>query len=170
MLLTNFTPLDRPLMITHVNVVPMDSERVIEDQTVAIENGHIQTIASAADLESVPQGARHVDGRGKFLLPGLADMHVHYWDPGQAALFLANGVTRVRNMWGAPLHLAMQQKVGRRELPGPHVITTTPLVDGVDEDGRTVWPGSACVTDPSQAPDLLRRFAERGYQQLKVYQ
>jgi imidazolonepropionase-like amidohydrolase len=170
MLLTSLRPLDRPLTITHVHLVPMDSERVIQDQTVAIDDGRIQAIAPTQQMGDVPPGTLHVDGRGKFLLPGLADMHVHYWDPGQAALFLANGVTLVRNMTGAPLQLAMQRKIARRELPGPHVVTTTPLVDGLDDDGRAVWPRSTVVTDPSQAPDLVRRFSERGYQQLKVYQ
>ena len=70
-------------------------------------------------------------------MPGLADMHVHYWDPGEAALFLANGVTHVRNLSGAPLQLAMQRKVARRELLGPHLITTTPLVDGIEVRGSS---------------------------------
>jgi cytosine/adenosine deaminase-related metal-dependent hydrolase len=91
--------LTRPLAITHVTVVPMDTERLLPDHTVVLEDGRIRALAPSGSLDvaGVP-GAQVVDGTGKYLLPGLADMHVHYWNPGVAALFLANGVTLVRNM------------------------------------------------------------------------
>src|SRR5438552_13972073 len=107
MLLTSKRPLDRPLAIRHVNVVPMESERVLHDHTVVIEDGRIQAIGPTAEFGDAPaETVNYLDARGKYLLPGLADMHIHLWDPGEAALFLANGVTLVRNMTGAPLHLA----------------------------------------------------------------
>src|SRR5438067_146666 len=98
-----------PLAITHVKVVPMDVERLLPDHTVVVEDGRITSVTpSGSDDAAAPAGMRVVDGAGRYLLPGLADMHVHYWDAGEAALFLANGVTHVRNMWGAPFHLALQ--------------------------------------------------------------
>jgi imidazolonepropionase-like amidohydrolase len=166
-LLTAKRPLNRRLAISHVNIVPMDFERVLPDHTVVIEDGHIQAMGPASEFEGIHPD---VDGRGKWLMPGLADMHVHFWDPGQAALFLANGVTQVRNLTGAPMHLAMQRKMEHRELIGPHVITSTPLIDGLNADGNTAWPGSLAITDASQAAELVRALWERGYQQLKVYQ
>ncbi|MBV9328100.1 MAG: amidohydrolase family protein [Chloroflexi bacterium] len=158
------------IAITHVNVVAMDTERVLEDQTVLVDEGRIVALGPANDFGTAIEAADVVDGRGKFLMPGLADMHVHFWDPGQAAMFVANGVTLVRNMTGSPLHMAMQRKLARRELMGPHIVTSTPLIDGLNADGRPAWPGSTVVIDPSQAASVVQGFAQAGYQQLKVYQ
>ena len=81
-----------PLAITHVTVVPLDSERVLPDHTVLIEDGRVAALAPAAALDVAGRpGVRVVDGAGKYLLPGLADMHVHLWDPDEAALYLATG-------------------------------------------------------------------------------
>ena len=104
-----FPPRSRgPLAITRVTVVPLDAERVLPEHTVLIEDGRVAALAPAAALDVTGQpGVRVVDGAGRYLLPGLADMHVHLWDPDEAALYLANGVTLVRNMWGRPVHLAL---------------------------------------------------------------
>jgi imidazolonepropionase-like amidohydrolase len=170
MLLTSLPTLTRPLAITHVNVVPMDTERVLADYTVSIEDGRISAVAPAGQFGALADSTQLVDGRGLYLMPGLADMHVHLREAGQSALFLANGVTFVRNMWGFPLHLSMQRTVERREWVGPRMLTTSPIVDGLNADGQPHWPGCTWLTDPAHAADLVRGYAERGYQQLKVYQ
>ncbi len=82
------------LAITHVHVVPMDRERVLTDQTVVIVGDHIAEIGPG-DKVQLPKSAVEVDGTGKYLLPGLADMHVHATDeamllPGRTAVFLCN--------------------------------------------------------------------------------
>ena len=158
-----------PLAITHATVVPMDTERLLPDHTVVIEDGRIRTLApsGSVDVTRTP-GVQVVDGTGKYLLPGLADMHAHYGDPGVAALYLANGVTLVRNMWGAPFHLALRRQVQEGRLPGPHIITTTPIIDGPDQHGRTLFAGATLLDDPAQAAPLVRRYAARGYEQVKV--
>src|SRR5262245_4424741 len=76
-----------------VTVLPMDSERVLRDQTVVIRGDRIVAIGGSAQV-AIPPSASQIDGRGKFLLPGLADMHVHLLDDhgGDFLLFLANGV------------------------------------------------------------------------------
>ena len=87
-----------------VTVVPMDRERLLPHQTVIVDHGHITAIGPAGKTR-VPKGAQRLDGRDKFLMPGLADMHVHLNVHGKdgfprnedyATLFLANGVTTVR--------------------------------------------------------------------------
>jgi cytosine/adenosine deaminase-related metal-dependent hydrolase len=93
-----------PLAFEHVAVVPMDREHVLEDYTVVVRDGRIAALGPAAEV-AVPADATRIDGRGRFLMPGLADMHVHAWDVNDLYLFVANGVTTVRNMFGAPLHL-----------------------------------------------------------------
>jgi imidazolonepropionase-like amidohydrolase len=144
----------------------MDTERLLPDHTVVIEEGRIRALGPSATVDVA--GARVVDGAGQYLLPGLADMHVHYWDPEVAALYLANGVTLVRNMWGAPVHLALRRQVEEGRFAGPRIVTTTPIIDGPDQRGRTLWAGSTVLADPAQAAPLVRRYAARGYEQVKV--
>lgn len=135
------------ITFTNVNVVPFDRERILESQTVIVRDGRIAEIGPA-NKTKVPAGAQEIDGRGKYLMPGLADMHVHLF-PGtgqddlaqqQLQLFLANGVTTIRNMIGKPEHLALRDKVARRELLGPTIYTAGPPMVGntvpTPEDGE----------------------------------
>lgn len=153
--------------IANVTVVPMNSPGIIPGQTVVIEGGAITAVGPSAEIRR--GDSRVVDGSGKYLAPGLADMHVHYWDIGEFGMFLANGVTQVRNMWGSPFHLALQRKVREGSFPGPRVVTTSPIIDGPGANGATIWPGSPMAADPSQAETLVAEFAARGYQQTKAY-
>jgi hypothetical protein len=162
---------DGPLAITHVTVLPMDEERLLPDYTVVVNDGHIEAMGPADTLTTVDM--RQIDGTGKYLLPGLADMHVHSWNrasnPGEFALFLANGVTFVRNMWGHPSHLALAQDIQQRDIPGPRFVTTSPIIDGSNAKGETTRPGATLLTDPEAAYELVAAYAARGYQQIKVY-
>jgi hypothetical protein len=157
----------RQVAIRDVTVVPMSGPDLHPAQTVIIQGGTITTIGPSAEI--AVNGARVVDGTGKYLLPGLADMHVHYWDITEFGMFLANGVTLVRNMWGSPFHLALQRKLREGAFPGPRVVTTSPIIDGPGPDGTTIWPGSALAATPEVAGPMVREFAARGYQQTKAY-
>ena len=94
---------DRPVAFINVNVVPMDREAVVFGQTVVVEDGVIAE-AGPADEVRIPSGALRIDGRGKFLMPGLVDMHVHLRNQSELdnrrmlLLFVANGVTTVMNL------------------------------------------------------------------------
>lgn len=156
-----------PLAIVHADVITMNDERVLRDRTLVVHRGLITAIERSADM--VTDGMEVIDASRKFVMPGLADMHVHLHDATDALLFLANGVTYLRNMWGSPSHLSFRRRVDRGELPGPRLFTTSPIVDGVGANGRPSWPGSDVVTDPAQAEPLVRGYAEQGYQQIKAY-
>jgi imidazolonepropionase-like amidohydrolase len=153
-----------PVAITHATVVPMDTERLLFDQTILIEDGYITALAPSSSVP-VESFFTVVDGAGKYVIPGLADMHVHYWSPGDAPLFLAHGVTRVRNMSGAPFHLALQQQVERGETPGPRIITTSPIIEG-DSFLLPLWYRATHAVD---AERIVRECVQRGYEQIKVY-
>ena len=96
----------------HVTVVPMDSERLLPDQTVLVRGERIAALGASASLP-VPAGARVIEGRGKYLMPGLAEMHAHLTREEDLALYLARGVTTVRNMWGTPMHLAWRERIAK---------------------------------------------------------
>src|SRR5436190_964129 len=83
-----------------VTVVPMDTERTVPHQTVLVRDGRIAAMGPAAEV-AVPETAQRIDGRGRFLMPGLTDMHAHLHSPHEFPLYLANGVTTVYNLHGA---------------------------------------------------------------------
>ncbi len=151
-----------PVAITNAAVVPMDERRVLRDHTVVIDDGSITALGPSATMDTA--GMSTVDGSNRYLLPGLADMHVHFWTPGDPALFLANGVTLVRNMAGAPFHLELQRQIKGGELPGPRIVTTSPIIDRMPPPLPT-W----LAADGSGAAKCLTgQLAARGYQQIKV--
>jgi hypothetical protein len=129
---------DSLVAFVHVNVIPMDSERVMENQTVLVRDGWIERIGHSDRME-VPREASVIDGRGKYLMPGLVDMHVHIENPDDLLLFVANGVTSVRNMWGNtdkklqfgfPDQLELRQQIEVGELFGPRIYTAGPILEG----------------------------------------
>ncbi len=148
-----------------VTVVPMDSERVLRDQIVLVGEGRILEIGSSKVVR-VPPGAHRIDAQGLFLLPGLADMHVHLVE-GEVyfPLFLANGITTVRNMAGGPEMSALRDRVKRGVLIGPTIYTAGPILDG----SPPVWEGSDVAITPEQARSAVEKQKNASYDFLKVY-
>ena len=118
--------LDTSLCVFHdVSVVPMDRDTVLSGMDVAVRNGRIQSIERAG-TGSLPKSARTIEGRGSYLMPSLADLHVHlrylsqaHETPAMLRLFVANGVTTVLNLLGLPEHLALRDSIARASSPGP---------------------------------------------------
>jgi cytosine/adenosine deaminase-related metal-dependent hydrolase len=146
-----------------VTVVPMSSEEVLPDRTVLVEDGRITWIG-AADA-AVPEGAETVDAAGMYLMPGLAEMHAHVPpQEGQEAftdqilfLFLANGVTTIRGMLGAPHHLPLRDDLNSGRRLGPRLVTTGPSLNGNS------------VPTPQAAREAVEAQAAAGYDLLKIH-
>ena len=129
------------VVFERVNVVPMDRERVLANQTVVVRDGRIAAIGPADNVEA-PAGATLVDGRGQFLMPTLAEMHAHllpqYAAPYAAGrfetpedaiervllLYVLNGIGTIRNMTGQASHIALRERVASGEVLGPTIITS----------------------------------------------
>ncbi|HYJ79201.1 MAG TPA: amidohydrolase family protein [Longimicrobiaceae bacterium] len=147
-----------------VTVVPMDSERLLPGQTVVVRDGRITDVGPSSRLRP-PAGARTVDGRGRFLMPGLAEMHGHVPPPNAPPeytenvlfLYLANGITTVRGMLGAPNQLALRERTARGELAGPTLYLAGPSFNGNS------------VGSPEQAVEMVRRQKGEGWDLLKVH-
>ena len=148
--------------ITDVSVVPMSSEGVLAHHTVVIRGDRIVAVAPSAQVV-LPDGVTVIDGTGKWLMPGLADMHVHTWSDDDLTMFLAAGVTTIRNMWGTEQHLAWRSQIARGERLGPTIITAGPLIDGDPPD----WPGSVVLTNPDDADKIVTAQKAAGYDFLK---
>src|SRR5215203_5644866 len=114
------------LAIVNVTIIPMDRERTEPDQTVIVRGDRIEALGPAASV-TVPPGARRIEGRGKFLIPTLSEMHAHI-PPGNATdaeiarvltLYAVNGIGTARGMLGAPKHLPLRYRANRGELLSP---------------------------------------------------
>lgn len=123
---------------TSVTVVPMDSSRLLANHTVVVTGDRITAMGPAAATR-VPQGAVQIDGRGKFLMPGLAEMHGHIPPPATAPkelvdavlfLYVANGITTVRGMQGAAGQLELRQAASRGEIVAPSLYLAGPQFSG----------------------------------------
>ena len=153
---------DGVTVFVDVNVVPMDTEGVLEHQTVLVRDGRIAAVGREV---AVPADALRIEGRGRYLMPGLADMHVHNWYEKEHLLFVANGVTTVRNMWGTPMQRRWGREIDAGKRLGPALHTTGPILDGA----RPTWPGSTIVTTVEAARAAVRRIKAEGYPSLKIY-
>ena len=147
--------------ITGVSVIPMDREEVLANQTVIIENGRITHVGGP---RAVPAGAIVIDGRGKFLIPGIAEFHAHVPSGGQAvhahrtlALYALAGVTTARGMLGAPMHLALRDSIADGQVFGPRLLTSGPSFNGNS------------VTSPEKAIAMVNAQKEAGYDLLKIH-
>jgi imidazolonepropionase-like amidohydrolase len=126
-----------PTVFVDVSVIPMDRERVLEHQTVIVSGGRITAVGPNARTPA-PRDATVIDGRGKFLMPGLGDAHAHLSTVGggQAlaeralTLYALHGVTMIRSMYTEPHHLTARDRVGRGELTGPRTMLVSPPITG----------------------------------------
>ena len=153
----------REIVFQDVNVITMLNEEVKEHQTVVTKNGKITAVG---DVKKVKFGkdAMVVDGKGKYLIPGLAEMHGHVppiedMQPMKdvLALFVVNGITTVRGMLGHPKHLELRAMINRGELIAPHFYTTGPSINGMS------------VTSPEAGAEMVRQQKKAGYDFLKMH-
>jgi len=154
----------QPVAFVNVTVVPMDNHRLMQGQAVIVRKGRIDEVGPI-DTTRIPENALHIDGRGKYLMPGLVDMHAHVMEEDQLILFIANGVTTVRNMAGSTEHLAWREKISQGDLVGPTIHTAGPIIDGDPPE----WPESTIVATPEQARKVVAAQRKAGYDFLKVY-
>lgn len=174
-----------PLIIEHVTVEPMTADgAVLRDMTVTIRDGRIAAIAPSAS--AAPAQGLHVDGAGKFLMPGLTDMHVHLDNDrlmrlvghsqapadGTSSMqdvftpYVANGVTQVFNLssMGETLGQSIEIEAGR--VLGPHIALAR-MIDGA----KPIWPVGMTLSaaTPQDGRQAVRDAAAEGYGYIKVY-
>jgi len=168
-------PAPPAIVFTHVTVIDTANSSAQPDMTVVIRGDHIEEIGKAAQIK-VPTNAQVVDGRGKFLMPGLWDMHVHTFRHNPPStntwffpLFIANGVTGVRDLWTTsddfPQVVQFRKGLADGSFLGPRYGTVGWLVDGPDP----IWPNSDVVSTPQQARDFVHKVKATGIDFVKVY-
>jgi imidazolonepropionase-like amidohydrolase len=153
-----------------VNVIPMDRERVLQNQTVIVKNGIIAEIGDASKIK-LPKDAVRVDGAGKYLIPGLVDMHTHMLSDDEfpdalaedeLKIMVANGVTTIRFMIGTPEQLALRARSAKNEIIAPTIFSASPHLTGREQGNDFV------VNTPEEARDAVRKSKAAGYDFIKV--
>jgi imidazolonepropionase-like amidohydrolase len=155
---------DSVVAFVGVTVIPMDRQRVVPGQTVVVRGDRIVAMGPSGEVK-IPAGGRRVEARGKFLMPGLAEMHAHI--PGGETpdsvlertlfLYVSRGITTIRGMLGHPRHLDLRARVGRGELVSPLIYTSGPSLNGNS------------VPTPGAAARMVSEQKAAGYDFLKIH-
>ena len=172
--LSNELPVSQPVTaFVNVNLIPMDSDRVLESQTVIIRDGVIEMLGNSKQVQ-IPDDALVFNGQGKFLMPGLVDMHVHIQNENDLILFIANGITSVRNMWGNtgkmllfgfPDQLALRKQIKQGLLFGPTIYSAGPIMEG----SPSFHPMAEVFSTPKSGSESVTWQKTQGYDFIKVY-
>jgi imidazolonepropionase-like amidohydrolase len=186
-----------PIAFVNVTIVPMNQEHVLPGQTVVVEGKRIVRTGPTASIR-LPADTLKIDGRGDFLMPGLADMHVHLIRSLDAVksqtsssarpasrtipplsasddherenralglLYVSNGITSVRNMWGDSAIDTFTDEVESQQVLGPHIYSTGPITDG----SPYVWQGSRVVASQPEAEQAAEQDIQAHRVALKIY-
>lgn len=154
-----------------VNVIPMDRERVLRNQTVIVRDGRIADIGDAKRVK-VPADAVRIEAAGKYLMPGLVDMHTHLLSDGddypdaiaedELRVMVANGVTTIRFMIGTPEQLILRSRSAKGEIAAPTIFSASPHLTGKEQGNNFV------VNTPEEAREAVRKSKAAGYDFIKI--
>ena len=147
-------------IINNVNIVPMTRDTVLMDKSILIRNGVIENISDSIITNDIEV----IDGHNMYISPGLIDMHVHVWDKPELGLYLFNGVTAVRNLWGMPMHLRIKDRINDGKLYGPQFFVSSPKLTGPDDIGDD----KVQVSSVAEGKELVKRYKQRGYDFIKT--
>lgn len=154
---------ERQIVFQNVSVVSTVDGKINTHQTVLVKGGRIVSVVDQANVKH-DGGALVVPGEGKFLIPGLAEMHAHIppTDNVEAMkevlmLFAVNGITTIRGMLGHPKHLELREEINEGKVLGPHFYTTGPSFNGMS------------IRSPEEGSEIVRRQKAAGYDYLKLH-
>lgn len=150
-------------LISNAHIVDIRDGTILENQQIVIDSGKIKQIASS--MENADKYTTTIDGSGKYIIPGLAEMHAHIPPPTTDAkrieeilfLYLSNGITTIRGMLGDPLHLDLREKAKKGEIVSPRIFTSSPSLNGNS------------VTSIEEAKEKVTAYQNDGYDFLKIH-
>jgi imidazolonepropionase-like amidohydrolase len=167
MLLAGSAHAQGTVAFVNASVIPVEPAGVLSNHTVVVRDGRIIALGPSASTPA-PQGATVIDARGRFLTPGLAEMHGHVvanahpqnpeWPQDVLFLYVAAGATTVRGMQGNPALLQLRERVRSGELIGPRLYLSGPPISGNN------------ASDAASAEQLVRAQKAAGYDLLKVHE
>jgi imidazolonepropionase-like amidohydrolase len=167
LLLSCHTASHHDCIITNVNIVDINSGKILNNKTVAIDSNRITAIydrkINSGNITTI------IDGKGKYLIPGLWDMHSHYkWDHVEIdPLLIANGITGVREMWAdMPEFVKVPDKTQPKDMVSPSVYSSGDLIDG---NPPSFPAGCLVVSTPEEAINAVKNQIDKKVDFIKVY-
>lgn len=158
---------DTPIAFAHVTVIDMTGAAPKRDRTVVVSGNRIAEVGSPRST-TIPRDALVINAAGKYLIPGLWDMHVHFGETERSfPLYIANGVTGVRDMGGDPdKSFRWREQTAKGDLVGPRIMACGPIIDGPDPaaHGPTIVAGTG-----AEGRKAVADLAGRGADCVKVY-
>ncbi|WP_222982939.1 amidohydrolase family protein [Flagellimonas meishanensis] len=165
-----FSPKNGSFAIVNVNIVHSEMDSIIPDQTVLIENGLISKIGPPTTISAKTEV---IDAEGKYLIPGLIDTHVHlFQSPNDLLLYLANGVTEIRELIGEEDHLKWRDEIDQGKRLGPKMFVASPRLGSFKsmEGWFMSWSqGYMNVQNAQQAREKVQSLHDKGYDGIKIY-
>ncbi|MFO0896884.1 MAG: amidohydrolase family protein [Pirellulales bacterium] len=157
----------RPIVVEEVTVVDVESGQLLPHRTVMVDGAKIAVIAASHDFKA-PEGALVIPGAGKYLIPGLWDMHVHLEQrmPALLDLFLANGVTGIRDLNSEAHLFEWRDEIQTGKRLGPRIVASGLYLDAARSDQPPTRPAA---NTPEQARELVRQRKLQGVDLIKVY-
>ncbi len=149
----------------NVHLVPMTEEKIIENQAVLIKGDRIFKIGPA-DQIAIPRNAQVIAGQGAFLMPGLADMHVHLrndWPLSQLDMYLAHGVTTIRDLGGKEFMLRWRDEIKAGKRSGPTIYVAAPIIYGYEQNSADL---TASKTAGYDFIKLYSYFSKQDFQKI----
>lgn len=151
------------ILISNANIVDVRNGAILENQQVVVDSGKIKSILSTIENASVY--GTIIDAKGKYLIPGLAEMHAHIPQPPTSEdrieetlfLYLSNGITTVRGMLGHPSHLVLRERAKKGEILSPRIFTASPSLNGNS------------VPTKEEAIQKITAYQKEGYDFLKIH-
>ena len=152
----------KKIVLQGVNIIPMNTDSIFRSKNIYIENNNIVNITSDSVFMD---GYKAINAKGKYVIPGLIDMHAHVFDRTDLPQYLAYGVTTVRNMMGFPMHLRWKEQLKEDKIVGANLTTATPTINS----GNNAGPFHKTVNNAQEVTLALERYMKEGYDFVKVY-
>ncbi len=151
------------ILLENANVVDVATGQVLAGQKLLLAGGRIRSLG--VDVSPAGDSPRIIDLQGAYVIPGLFDMHVHLHDRKYLGLYLAHGVTTVRNMRGLPMHLRWKRELAAGQWLGSNLVTSSPVLDGE----KYAHALQQVVVSPERARELVKKYHRDGYDLIKAY-
>jgi len=155
--------------ITNANVLSPDGQTMLQNRTIIVDGGKIISVTTGT---AIPTNAKLIDGRGKYVVPGLVDSHTHlHRSPNDLLLYVANGVTHIRDLGGFPENLKLREEIEQGRI-GPRMFVTSPpintkgFIEGIIFE---FFVFHKTVQNVDQAKSMVKEFVEQGYDAIKTY-
>jgi imidazolonepropionase-like amidohydrolase len=156
-----------PILIKNVNIIPMPGSRILHGYDVIIEGTRIKQVLHSRKQERGKFTGRVINGMGKFLIPGLFDMHVHLESKSFFPLFLMNGITTIREVGSTRKGIfQLRDKVNSGKIIGPRMFIAGPILEG----DPPFWQGFKNLRTTAEAEEAVKELKKKGADFIKVYE